>query len=177
MKVLALACILTLGAAAPITAFSADNDALANVFLDSAAKDAQKQRSIDGALAPIKSSTDLRSYVLNKQPNSPLNRLSPGAQKRFIESIQFNEKGVTTYDYADLRAELTASQVYEVLALFGIQGTTAIIPGLRVNSDADRAIMAPRGAVPMQFPDYPDMMCESRATCSPSVTKICTSNC
>lgn len=146
------------------------------VLLESAAQNEARDRAIDFARGPIKSEADIRSYM-HAHPASPLHRLSPAARDRFLASIRFNENGVTTYEYSDLRAELTASQVHEVLALFGIQRTTATIPGLRVASDADRAIVSPGGAVPNLFPDYNDMYCSGHATCSGALDKICTSNC
>lgn len=72
---------------------------------------------------------------------------------------------------------LTASRVYAILSLVGIQSATQSVPGLLIEDDADRAIMAPRNITPQMKADYGDYRCEARATCTQALTKICTGNC
>ncbi|PPT91001.1 hypothetical protein XarbCFBP7409_21405, partial [Xanthomonas arboricola pv. guizotiae] len=98
------------------------------------------------------------------------------AARRFFESVEFNEKGVTIFSYRELSG-LTASRVYAILSLVGIQSATQSVPGLLIENDADRAIMAPRNITPQMKADYGDYRCEARATCTQSLTKICTGNC
>ncbi|GLQ89131.1 hypothetical protein [Dyella flagellata] len=98
---------------------------------------------IAARLAPIKSIKDLTAYMARTSAaDSLLNLLSPAAKNRFLSSLQFNEKGITSFSYADLEAELTPSQIYELLSLFGIQRTVPLMKGARVVDDTDRMIMA-----------------------------------
>lgn len=134
------------------------------------------ERELAHQLAPIKSETDLRRYQLeNVHGGSPIRRLSKGAQERFLQSLVFTDSGLASFDYRDLRAELTATQVHEVLSLFGVQRTTRSIPGLRVVNDADAAIVGARRVRASMMPsvDYDNYWCESRATCRPSTGGIC----
>lgn len=81
--------------------------------------------------------------------------------------------------FSDLVAELTASQIHQVLSLFGAQRTTSIIPVVRAISLADKAIMAPGGDYEnvIHDPDYPSYQCVGRATCEESVSRICMHSC
>lgn len=176
MRIFALSVCWTVAILSAPNAFSADRSSIEQT-LERVAMDAEKQNAIDYAVAPIKSKVDLLSYLHNKPANSPINKLSPQGLQHFVSSVQFNEKGVTTYDYSDLRAELSATQVYQVLALFGIQHSTSAIPGLQVLDDADRAIANTGNINRMLIADYGDYKCEARATCSSALSKICTSNC
>ena len=99
------------------------------------------QRAIDEARAPIKSYADLRNYLAAEPSSSPLNRLSPVAKTRFLESLVFTERGLGGYSYEPLKGELTASQIYDVLSLFGAQATTRLIKGATVKNETDRLIM------------------------------------
>jgi hypothetical protein len=135
------------------------------------------------AVAPagvLRSPGDLQRYLAATAHSvSPLSALSGGARERFLASITFNEKGVTGFHYDDLQAGLTASQIVDVLHLFGVEKDVAIIPNVRVESAADRRVI--RSLVdpvePIDGTDYKDYYCSSRGTCSPAQTAICTSNC
>lgn len=104
---------------------------------------------------------------------SPLDKLSPLARQRFVESLVFSDGGLGSYGYADLEAELTASEIHSVLAMFGVEGTTSMITGAKIKTSADEQIMLrpPPGA------DHDGYRCESRATCVTATFSICTSNC
>ncbi|XUP37050.1 hypothetical protein WAE31_04235 (plasmid) [Xanthomonas axonopodis pv. vasculorum] len=104
-------------------------------------------------------------YLAKKPIDSPLNALSAPAARRFVESLEFNEKGVTTFSYRELSG-LTARRVYAILSLVGIQSATQSVPGLLIENDADRTIMAPRKITPQMKADYDDYRCEARATCT-----------
>lgn len=136
----------------------------------------RQDRAMDFKLAPFKSKSELERYIATKPLDSPLNVLSVAAARRFINGFEFNEKGVTTFSYRELSG-LTASQVYSILAMVGIQSATQSVPGLLIENDTDRAIMAPRNITPQMKADYGDYRCEARATCTQSLTKICTGNC
>ncbi|HEX4013516.1 MAG TPA: hypothetical protein VHX17_06455 [Candidatus Cybelea sp.] len=57
---------------------------------------------------------------------SPLRYLTPAARARFLASLRFNDRGVTTFRYDDLQ-RLPAPRTREVLALFGLQRDASLI--------------------------------------------------
>lgn len=99
------------------------------------------QRKLDLIAAPIKSKADLdRHMEVSAIIDSPINRLSPLARKRFLATLVFNENGLVSYGYADLVAELGAADIYQLMALFGAQRTVALIKGLHIGSGEDAAV-------------------------------------
>ena len=115
---------------------------------------AVERNGIESALAPIKSKAQLERYIGNTpKDESPLGKLSPGAQSRFIESLTFNDKGLTGFNYEDLQAELSASEIYAVLGLFGAQHDAALIKGAKIVTPLDQKIMQPTlGGCPCPSP-------------------------
>jgi hypothetical protein len=79
------------------------------------------QRDLASLSAPITSQRSLSRHLSAGLTESPLGRLSQPALRRFLASLQFNESGLTTFRYTELEAELTPTQIYQVLALFGQQ--------------------------------------------------------
>jgi hypothetical protein len=137
-------------------------------------------RELAFLLAPIKSKADLDRYLeevrQNPEARTPLNALSPAARDRFLNSLVFTEHGLGGFYFADLEAQLTASQAYRVLSLFGAQHVTSLLQGARIESRADEIIM--ENTVAPELPaDYKDMECVSRATCGPKYNYICMSSC
>ena len=137
------------------------------------------ERELALHVAKAKSNEDLKNYLATTRADaSEFKVLSSGAQKRFLQSLRFSEKGLSSFDYRDLQAELSPTQIYQLLSLFGVQRSTASIPGLRVTSPADEMIVAlggggwPPGDSDLPV-DYPDKWCESRATCRFSTGAIC----
>ena len=131
-----------------------------------------RERELAFQLAPIKTAGHLQQYLarsLNR--DSPLRFLSPGARQRFIQSLVFTDKGLASFDYRDLRVELSATQAYQLLSLFGAQRSTRAIPGLQATTATDATIMWNGGDGVIG--DYPDYWCESKATCRPSTGAIC----
>jgi hypothetical protein len=143
------------------------------------------ERARDYAAAAIKSRSDLIWYVGNMPKSSPLEMLSNQGRARFLNSLSFGSHGLSSYSYADLQAELTASQIYRVLSLFGVQRSTPLIKGALIVTPDDRAIMAvPDSLTPQGLGhgsqlgmDHDDYRCLSRGTCESAYTYICTSNC
>lgn len=82
------------------------------------------QRDLAGLGATITSQRSLSRHLSAGVTQSPLGRLSQPALRRFLASLQFNESGLTTFRYTELEAELTPTQIYQVLALFGQQHQT-----------------------------------------------------
>ncbi|HEX6096537.1 MAG TPA: hypothetical protein VF432_09455 [Thermoanaerobaculia bacterium] len=141
----------------------------------------ERGRELAFLLAPIQTAEDLDRYLAELQQNpearSPLNLLSPAARERFLNSLVFTDRGLGGYHYGDLQAQLTASQIYRLLSLFGAQHTTPLLKGARIESRADQLIMEHEVAPDNAPADYKDMECVSRATCGPHLTYICMSSC
>lgn len=159
------------------------------------AQDASMRNNIDNATATIRSEADLKNY-LQATPiaRTPLGKLSPSAQRQFLASLTFNEKGLTGFNYRALSDELSASEIYQVLGLFGMQRTTALIPDVRIETPMDEAIIRrvspqvcpPRGpkvrrtgVTPQGLcaSDHENYKCESTGSCKYYNSYICTSNC
>lgn len=92
--------------------------------------------------ARIKSLAEFYAYDFSVPPlANPLNRLSQAARQRFVKSLVFNERGITGYATGDLRSELTAEQIYDILVLFGVPDDIYLFPDARIVSRRDRDIM------------------------------------
>ena len=131
--------------------------------------------------AQIKSSKDFSSHIANiKKNKSPLGLLSPLALKQFAESITFNESGITGYRYDVLEQELTLSQAYRVLALFGEQHNIAHLGKARIDTELDAKIRMDANEQNMlkcAGGDLSGYKCASRATCTRSSGSICKASC
>lgn len=135
------------------------------------------RRELAHLAAPIKTESDLREYLNSSSVNTgPLKRLSEAGRDRFLSSLTFNEKGVSSFRYEDLQAELTVSQIYQVLALFGAQDVTSKMSEAKASSSLDRSIMGGGGMVSPMI-DHKDYSCTARATCTRAVGSICMSSC
>jgi hypothetical protein len=164
---------------------SAKTEQLLSTLQQDAVNREALERERDYAAAAIKSQSDLIWYVGNMPKNSPLRMLSIQGRARFLNSLSFGSHGLASYSYADLQAELTASQIYRVLGLFGVQRSTSLIKGVLIATPDDRAIMAvPDSLTPQGLGhgsqlgmDHDDHRCLSRGTCESAYTYICTSNC
>lgn len=132
-------------------------------------------RAIDFQMAPVKSQADLAAYLRTIDAESPLMALSPGARDRFLDSLEFNENGLVGYRYEDLERDLTASQVYRILALFGAQQTASLLHS-RIESDADR-IIATDPWIPQQLEDHKNFRCLGAHNCFETPAFICMTGC
>ena len=71
---------------------------------------------------PIVTRAQLDAYLHDTPAaSSPLSWLTPGAQRRFLDSIIFGEHGLGGMSLDDLSYELTREQAYTLLRLFGAQ--------------------------------------------------------
>lgn len=153
-----------------------DSEALLSAF----AADVRQQRDVRVAMAPIRSRAQLAQFLAHTPAaDSPFSKLSPAARKRFVSSVTFNERGITGFRYGDLEMELSATDAYRILSLFGVEDMVPMLAHLRTDTAADRLIMANAGTrvTPMLRADYLNYWCASRATCLPHEEAICTSNC
>lgn len=134
--------------------------------------------------AQIKTPQDLKVYVeMTEGRHSPINKLPQNEREKFLNSITWNERGVTGFSYEPFR-ELSVTETFQILALFGIQHVTPLTRS-KIRSITDQAIMnmnqeqsmATRGEGGGFYPYYTDYRCSGRATCSRSTSEICTGNC
>jgi hypothetical protein len=111
--------------------------------------------------ATITSKSDLDAYLKDEPASSPLRAFNPAARARFLDALTFSENGgVTTYEYADLSSVSDDAQ-NSLTQLFNIGGVSTKGGATKLRNEGDRK----------------DMRCESRGTCTPSISKICTDNC
>lgn len=140
----------------------------------------QSVRSDMGLLsAPIRSRKDLSRHMRDaRETGSPLRALSKQGTRKFIASLRFNEYGLTSYRYDILEQELSVTDAYLVLSLFGAQDDIRMLDKARVDSQLDNDLLMVRDlAAECSGGDYKDMQCSARATCAPMTRHICKSNC
>jgi hypothetical protein len=124
-------------------------------------------------LAPIRSLADLRLYMQN-HPLNPLNALAPRSLEKFVDSLTFNTRGLTSYRTAEIETELTPRQAYAVLSLFGVQDSIGQLRFSGATADEIQALQA-LGPTTMDGDpgDYPGYRCVPPATCLRAVDSIC----
>jgi hypothetical protein len=159
-------------------------DLISNVI-----KQEKNRRQLALELAVIKTQADLVSLSESK---SALDLLSVSAKERFVNSVVFGDNGITGFSYTDLEAELTPTQIYSVLKLFGAQHTVSKFEHARIESAADAMLLnsnleyikIPTGNMPISNlsgtvsrADHKGYACTGRATCSESQGQICMSGC
>lgn len=128
-------------------------------------------------IASIKSEADLKEHLdVLELTSSPLKALSYDGRQRFIQSLKFNETGLTGFNYADIQKELNTVQAYKILALFGKQHVTGMVRGEK-RSKKDDALLGPMSEDSDMYPDYMSRECIKRATCRYSSADICMSGC
>ena len=156
--------VLSLGIT--ITSFAAnasgqgDSRALAN---------AQARIEVEMALAPVKSSRDLATYMANHREGSAIDQLSPLNKELFLQSLTFDGQGLSSFNYAALSG-LKPDQVYQILGLFGMQSMTN--DTLQRNGVRTNAV----SITPMLEP-LKGYRCAGGHTCMTDDTAACTSNC
>ncbi|PHZ86669.1 hypothetical protein [Paremcibacter congregatus] len=91
------------------------------------------------------------SFECDPSGRHPLAKCTAKAIEEFTRTLVFNNGGLAHANYRSLRNSLTLARFDQLGAMFGIS------PGLML--------------------DYNNKECAKRATCSSSITDICTSNC
>lgn len=93
---------------------------------------------VDAVTAPIHNASDLRRFMATHHgADNPLSALSPAARARLVKSLDFRNGGLASIYFPDLEAELTLTQAYKILSLFGAQSTISILKHARVESESD----------------------------------------
>lgn len=85
--------------------------------------------------APIRSKDQLYAY-LSVMPDSPLHKLGPAKMQSFIDSLVFTQRGLGSYSYIELE-DMSSSDIYRILALFGSQADVPLIRRSVTESDGD----------------------------------------
>lgn len=132
-------------------------------------------------LAAIKSKNQLHKYLQSSPEDLSAFSGMTGAQLRqFVSGLTFNERGLTGFDPTPLR-QLSPSQVYRILSLFGMQsGTSKIAAAPRSEIDRDLNISPLGIGGELGNSDGPFLegyRCEGQHTCRESQRAACTSNC
>lgn len=105
-------------------------------------------------------------------------RLGKEARARFIASLAWNEHGLTTFSYEPLEADLSLSEAYSVLVLFGAQATILpIVDRFKLIHKMDYALKERFASMECANGDRDGYHCKSRATCEKKMHHICKSNC
>lgn len=141
-------------------------------------------RDLDSLAAVVTSEAAFRkSLKTNSRLKEDLGALSPQSRKRFISSLRFGEAGLGSYYFGDLEAELSVTQIYKLLAHFGLQSNVKHMKNARVVTDLDKSIveMFERESRGVQMKctvgDKDAHECLGRGTCAPNARYLCTSNC
>lgn len=140
------------------------------------------ERSAQLGSALVRSFSDLEKYLAAfGDANSAFAPLSTEAQSTFFQSLKFSEKGLSSSTYRVLESELTPTQIYKVLSIFGMQHLTAKFRLARIVTATDAGLIQARDQAKTHKEydetDYPDYACTARATCGRSLNDICTGNC
>ena len=133
------------------------------------------QHELSSALAPVRNAGQFQAYLRDHRgPTSPFHALSPAARERFSRSLVFNENGLASYAYADLRNELSASQIYAAMRVFGAESSVSSIRGLKGKQHADKLVLESRFAY---YNGHHDMYCAGAGSCAPRMGWVCTDRC
>jgi len=144
-------------------------------LMANASNPAEITGTIEQRFAPIHSEVQLQDYLGDIPATSPLLELSDEARTRFVSSLQFNHAGLVSYSFEDVQAELTATQAYRLLALFGAQRTLGLLPDLEIRTADDERVM--HSLTPSLIIDHPGYECAGKSTCSISSSRICMQGC
>lgn len=156
-----------------LVGFSAHAPAAAPANSDPVHDDVELRSLIAYSTAEIRSREDLSEHLRRAGDKSPLAALPRAARVRFVDSLDFNENGLTQYRYDVLLDNLTASQAYRILRLFGAEGTGAFLRRARIETETDAAIASIRW-----FDDHLKAKCVSPHNCQLGwVDFICMSGC
>ena len=92
--------------------------------------------------APIRSKDDLDSYLAaTVHTTNPFDSLSDFGKQRFLDSLMFNSNGLASFQFADLEYELTPTDIYKILYLFGMQHLVPKMKNARIDTRVDEVLM------------------------------------
>jgi hypothetical protein len=103
----------------------------------------KQQKKMDMLRAQVHSKIDLEKFqAATESDRNPLNLLSEAGRTTFVESLTFNEKGLTGFNYAVLEEELSMSQIHRILATFGSQESIKLFKQAKIKNSGDIALMS-----------------------------------
>ncbi|HGM6069723.1 TPA: hypothetical protein ACKP39_003444 [Stenotrophomonas maltophilia] len=149
---------------------------VSSVTMASEAGGGLSERDVSLRFAPINSLAQLDAHLAFRSPESPLMLLSDNARKTFVDSLVFTHVGLAGFSYEPIVRELSTSEAYRLLSLFGAQRTIAVLPPLRRDSTLDDVVSKSVSLNPV-VEDHPGYACTGRATCSSFINSICMSGC
>lgn len=95
------------------------------------------QNQIDTNFAEIKSEQDTQKLDLN----NVWWLLSEEAKVSFLDSLVFNEKGLVGFKYSAIESELSVSEIYSLLSMFGAQRLASLMTDARIDNELDVMIL------------------------------------
>lgn len=98
------------------------------------------QQKIDLVGAVVRSPEQLDAYLASGT-DTALHTLGTEKMRTFLDSLTFSGTGLGSFSSIELEG-LPTSDVYRILAVFGLQSSTGAIPGRRQVNDDDRLINA-----------------------------------
>lgn len=178
MKSMLVSAVLTALVASPLLA-QAERAPESPAAYAALAQQTVINQNVAQRLAMIRSRTDLANYLAStRNQRTPLGMLSPVARRVFTDSLTFNENGLTGFNYKVLEAELTPSQAYQLLSLFGAQRLASMLKNARVETQTDKLIIGMGSTYsPHLINDHEGYACIGRATCGRNMDDICMSGC
>jgi hypothetical protein len=121
----------------------------------------------------IRNKSELNQVL--KRQDSVFNKLSDSAKKMFVDSLKFNEKGLTSYNYQVLIDELTENEINLLIREFGFANVgTYLIQSENLGGDFSYSTMGSGEASKIGEKGY---SCSSPGTCREEQGAICTRNC
>lgn len=155
-----------------LTAWAIADDALLVEDIESAVI---LEMHVNHLKAPIRSRVELERHLATG--DSPIYALSDGARELFLESLVFGENGLASFRKAELEAELTPTQIYEILSLFGFQGAITGFGNARIETQEDLKLLSTSTAGNVltsgRCGQYVEGRCWSAATCKVTLNYCC----
>jgi hypothetical protein len=160
---------------------------------ESIIKEVALNRQIAFELAPLKTKSDAELFALDS--SSIFDMLSESSKSIFLESLVFNDSGLVSFNYSVLESELTPTQSYKLLQLFGKQHVVHMLKNSRIETTSDFLLLKSKGlsipsvdsdeigkslgggAIGIGGDDHKGYKCVSRANCQETATYICMSSC
>jgi hypothetical protein len=122
----------------------------------------------------------IQALELDRLKENPINLLSADGKARFINSLKFCNGGLSSFDYAVLKDELSNDQILATLSLFGQEAAFSKIPGLENVALLNYSYSTPRmikasSADTTGYSWIPDYRCQTNGICYPSPGRMCNS--
>ncbi len=142
-------------------------------FIPAVTRNEFEKLTSDQRVNMIRSHAQLENLIEKKQ--TIFNRLSASVLSEFKAELVFRNGGVAGIKYGMLEEVLTEEEVYQVLAMFGIDATQGTW-GLRYSVPTKGALSSDINVVSEPI-DYADYYCAAAHDCARDTRSICTSNC